>query len=288
MADSRHAERVRQQQREQWGAFAPAWQKHASESRGVPGPFVEDLIRMARIAPGFHVLDVASGLGEPALTIARRVESDGTVLGLDITAAMVAGARAEAAAMGLSNASFRHINSERELMLDAAAVDAATCRHGLMYMPDPAGALAAIRTALRPGGRVAVSTVGWPERNALLWLPLTIIRRHLSLPPLDLDAPGPFALSTPEKVRALLEGSGFADVVVEPHEHTTVESASPGTYWDVVTVRSAPIMSALAGVPDATRQAIRDDTVRTLAEMFSNGPITLGEVALIASGSNLG
>jgi SAM-dependent methyltransferase len=276
---------VRAEQIQEWAVAVPGLRLRAAETRGVPGPFVEELLRLARIAPGHQVLDLASGLGDPALHIARRVEPGGTVLGLDITLAMVTGAQAEAAAEGLGNIAFRQIASERELGVDAAAYDAATCRHGLMYMPDPAGALVAICAALKPGGRVAVSTIGWPERNVWLWLAFTIVRRHATLPPLDLDIPGPFALSSPEKLRVLLEGAGFTEVEVEAQEYMQPESPSPDAWWDGVTTRAAPIMVALAGASDATRQDIRVDAVRTLTEMFPNGPIALTGIALLASGT---
>jgi SAM-dependent methyltransferase len=280
------AARIREQQRAEWNSAAPGWRQRAAEMRGVPGPFVEEMLRLARIAPGHHVLDLASGLGDPAVHIARRVAPGGTVLGLDLTAAMVEGARAEAAEQGLGNVKFRQIASERELGVEAAVFDAATCRHGLMYMPDPAGALAAIRAALKPGGRVAVSTTGWPERNVWLWLTFTIVRRHIALPPLDLDVPGPYALSSPEKLRALLEGAGFTEVEVEAQEYMTPESPSPNAWWEGVTTRTAPIMVALADASDATRQAIRADAIRTLTEMFPSGPIALSGIALLAGGTN--
>jgi SAM-dependent methyltransferase len=198
---------------------------------------------------------------------------------------MVAGAEAEAAAQGVANVTFRAIASERELGVEAATFDAATCRHGLMYMPDPAGALTAIRAALKPGGRVAFSTVGAPERNLWLSLPFTIIGRHLALPPLDLDVPGPFAQSTPDKLRALLAGAGFAEVEVTEVGYVGVPAPNPEAWWDGTLANAAPVMAALAGASEASRQAIREDALRTVAQMFPDGPVALAGLALVATGT---
>ncbi|HVA91676.1 MAG TPA: methyltransferase domain-containing protein, partial [Chloroflexota bacterium] len=148
------ADRIRQEQREVWSAAAAAWQKGA-ETPLPMDPVTERLLAEARIIAGMRVLDLGSGAGNPALFIAERVGPTGSVLGLDLSPTMVDGTSDRARRRGLTNARFRLIEREVELGAPDGAFDAATARCCLMYAPDPSAALAALRAAVRPGGRLA-------------------------------------------------------------------------------------------------------------------------------------
>jgi ubiquinone/menaquinone biosynthesis C-methylase UbiE len=104
---------------------------------------------LQHVRPGQRVLDIASGVGEPALAIAGQVGPAGSVLGTDLAAAMLAFARENAAARGLSNVEFRCMDGE-VLDVPPGSFDVVTMRWGLMFMPD--------RVAVREGaGRDAVA-----------------------------------------------------------------------------------------------------------------------------------
>src|SRR5207245_827214 len=119
-------------------------------------PFGRRLIELAAIRPGMWVLDVATGPGEPALTIARRVGPRGLVAGVDFSPTMLRGARARARALGVRNAQFHEMDAER-LTFESLTFDRVVCRFGLMLMPDAERALAETHRVLVPGGRVAVA-----------------------------------------------------------------------------------------------------------------------------------
>lgn len=276
------AESMRGKQRAQWTASAPGWRLRAQQRQGKPGPFREDLVRLAQIADRQRALDLACGAGEPALILAERVGPNGSVLGLDITAAMIDTARERAQALGLHNVEFRVIASELELGVPAATFDVATCGHGLMFMPDPVAALRALHEALKPGGRVAVSTLGPPDRCPFVTVPLHIIGRHATVPQAAPDAPGPLALPTPEKLGAALRAAGFTDIQTEVHEAPMYEAETPAALWESLTVTAGPLLSLLAALPEETRQAIREDAVATLTGMFPTGPVALNGSAVIA------
>src|SRR6266851_10222422 len=90
----------------QWSESAPYWEKHREIIRGMFAPVAQALIEDARITSGCVVLDVATGPGEPALSIAGLVGPEGKVLGIDAVPEMVEAARREANRRGLDNASF--------------------------------------------------------------------------------------------------------------------------------------------------------------------------------------
>ena len=277
------AERVRKTQRENWTVAAPGWALRHEEMSAAMRPVTERLIAAAGIKPGDRVLDLACGVGDPAFSIASLVGAGGSVLGLDITPAMVEAATARAHAKTIGNASFRVISSELELGVPPASFDDATCRFGLMFMADPAAGLRSLATALKPGGRVAVSTWGPPERVPFFSVPNQIVGRHVPPPP-DPDARGPFTLPTREALIAVLHEAGFVDINIDVFEANVVSAPSPDAYWDEMSQISGMMGRTLAGLSESQREAIRADAIAVVSKRFPDGQVRLGGEALIGSG----
>src|SRR5262245_57803160 len=91
----------------QWSESAPYWEKYRPVIVAMFAPVTQALIEDARIVRGNSVLDVATGPGEPALTIADLVGPDGIVVGTDVAPEMVEAARREAAQRKLKHVSFK-------------------------------------------------------------------------------------------------------------------------------------------------------------------------------------
>lgn len=128
-----------------------------------------DLLALAAPQPGEKVLDVACGTGVVTLAIATAVGSAGSVLGVDLSAGMVASAEAHAQAAGISQSQFDRMDAEA-LSLPAASFDLVVCALGLMYVPDADAALREIYRVLRPGGRAVLAV--WGERARCGWASL--------------------------------------------------------------------------------------------------------------------
>jgi hypothetical protein len=88
-------------------------------------------------------------------------------------------------------------------------------RVGLIYFPNQAAALAGMRAALRPGGRIGAIVYGTAEDNEFFSVPVGIIRRRAELPPPAPGQPGPFSLGRPGVLRSVLVDAGFDEVTVE-------------------------------------------------------------------------
>ena len=88
-------------------------------------------------------------------------------------------------------------------------------RVGLIYFPDQQAALAGMRTALRPGGRISAVVYSTADRNGFFSIPVGIIRRRAQLPPPAPGQPGPFSLGAPGVAEEALTEAGFRDVTVE-------------------------------------------------------------------------
>ena len=283
MEGADRAREVRERQRAEWGAVAGGWQRHRAKMSAPTSVITERMVGALRPGPGDRVLDLACGVGDPAFTLAERVGPTGYVLGLDLSPEMVRAAEAWAAEHGVGNAEFRVIPSELELGVELGNFGAATCRLGLMFMPDPVAALRELLKALVPGGRVAVSTWGLPEHNPNFSLPIGIIARHADLPAAT-DAPGLFALPTPEKLGAALEDAGFSGVEAVAFETPVVKAKDAESYWYGLTAMAGPLVSALAPLPEERRRAIREEVVETVSGLFPEGQVEMSGEVVVASG----
>lgn len=167
----------------------------------------------AGVGPDDRVLDVGCGNGQTTRDAARRATA-GEALGIDLSHRMIEQARRRAAEAGLANARF--VQGDAQIHpFEAGSFDRALSRTGTMFFGDPVAAFANIARALRPGGKLV----------QLVWQPLPrnhwirdfsaalAAGRELPVPPLD--APGPFSLSEPGRVRSILSDAGFTDVAVD-------------------------------------------------------------------------
>jgi ubiquinone/menaquinone biosynthesis C-methylase UbiE len=200
--------------RRQWQNAAEAWHRWDDVLRAWLGPATEVMLDLARIGVGSQVLDVAAGAGEPAITAAARVGPTGRVLATDISSNILAFAEQAAAARGIGDLVETCVLDGENLELADESFDAVISRLGLMYFPDRQRGLAEMRRVLRPGGRVAIVAFSTPERNAVVAVPVSIIRRRSELPAAAPGQPGPFSMGAPGLMEQELRGAGFQDVEV--------------------------------------------------------------------------
>jgi SAM-dependent methyltransferase len=165
--------------------------------------------------PGESVLDIGCGGGETALDLVRAVAPDGTVVGIDVSAAVLA--FAQRAGQGRERVQFIHADAQ-VFPFEPASFDAAFSRFGVMFFADPTAAFINIRRSLRPNGRLAFVCWRALEENPLDILPLRAASAHLPPQPTqDPDAPGPFAFANPDRVSGILERAGFAEIDITAH-----------------------------------------------------------------------
>ena len=82
------------------------------------------------------VLDIATGIGEPAITAANRVGQNGHVLATDISPQMLSVAKQRAISLGLQNVIEFKDGDIETIELPSSMFDAVLCRWGLMFLPD--------------------------------------------------------------------------------------------------------------------------------------------------------
>ena len=197
--------------RDQWQTAAEAWDRWGPFIDQWLGAATEAMLEMAGVHAGSRVLDVAAGAGGQTLAAARCVGPYGQVLATDISSNILDFAARNAHAAGLTNVETRVLDGET-LDVEPAAFDAVISRVGLIYFPDQQKALAGMRRALKPGGRVAAIVYTTAEQNAFFSHPVSIIRRRAQLPPPLPGQPGPFSLGAPGVLEEAYRQAGFRDI----------------------------------------------------------------------------
>jgi len=128
--------------------------RYAAVFDAEPRPHNERLRAAAGIAPRDRVLDVGCGTGQTTRDAARAA-TDGSALGIDLSAQMLEHARRIAAEEGLANVSFLQADAQ-VYQFPVASFDVAISRFGTMFFADPVAAFGNVGHALRPGGRLVL------------------------------------------------------------------------------------------------------------------------------------
>jgi SAM-dependent methyltransferase len=201
-------------QQKEWGAAAPGWKDWGHVIGPELQPISDRMMELAEIRPGQQVLDVATGLGEPAVTAAHLVGPSGRVIAIDIAPQMLDIARMRVNELGLHNIDFREMDAE-ELDLPEQSFDVILCRLGLMYLPNLQTSLERMRNLLVPGGRVTAAVWGPAQKVPFVSMPMAVAMRELQVPPPP-GMPGPFSLADTDRVAQVLTQAGFTQVYTEP------------------------------------------------------------------------
>ena len=196
---------------EMWEAMAPGWERWRAQLEEGLAPVRAWLIRELAPQAGDTVLELAAGPGGTGFAAAALVGERGRVLSTDFSPEMVEVARRRGAELGLQNVEYRVMDAER-IELDAGSVDGVLCQSGFMLVADTAAALSETRRVLRPGGRLALSVWGAPERNPWASIAGRILVERGALPPPEPGAPGAFSMASEERTRTLIEDAGFTSV----------------------------------------------------------------------------
>ncbi len=273
----------KRQQSEQWSNVAQGWRKRWTVFEQGAQPLSDRIMELAHIAPEHKVLDVATGIGEPAMTAARRVGSSGSVVAIDQAPQMLAVARERMQATGIGTVEFVEGDAEA-VKLPPDSFDSVVCRWGLMFFHNPVVTLARLKNSLVPGGWLVAAVWGEPSQVPIISLPFSVFSRELSQPPSLLSGPNPFALSEPTRLEHVLRDAGFANVQCEPFT-VTFEFASMDEFLGHLGDVSAPIrmiMATLSPLDQAEFWKKLADAAAQFADAY--GVIHLPNACLVAAG----
>jgi SAM-dependent methyltransferase len=268
---------------EVWEAMAPGWARWRAQLADALTPVREWLIGKLGPQPGETVLELGAGTGETGFATAALLGEDGRLLSTDFSPEMVEVAHRRGNELGLRNVDYRVIDAER-IELDSGSVDGVLCQSTYMLVADPAAALAETRRVLRPGGRLALSVWGAPERNPWASIGGLILIERGHMPPPEPEAPGVFSMASEERTSALLDGAGFRSVRIE---EVAVRFAFRGLddYEQWVIDVAGPFAMVLRGLPEDEREVLRARLREAFVQFATDGGYELPGVALCAVAS---
>jgi SAM-dependent methyltransferase len=189
------------------------WAAHADYFDRSASPYHEKLMAAAAIALTDRVLDIGCGAGQTTRD-AGRAATAGSALGVDLSSRMIDAARRRATAEGVTNAFFEQADAQIH-PFEAGAFDVAISRSAAMFFGDQAAAFSNIARALRPHGRLVLTT--WQSLADNEWVReiMGALAAGKEMPAPPPNARGPFALSDPDRIRDVLTSAGFTNVELE-------------------------------------------------------------------------
>ena len=240
--------------REQWQKAAQGWNEQSANIRAWLRGATDAMLNMAEIRAGQRVLDVAAGAGDQTLDIAERVGPRGFVLATDLSPAILALAMDNARRAGYGNVQTRVADAE-SLGVAEAAFDAAVCRLGLMFLPDPLQALREMHRALKPGAGICVMVFSTPQANPCVRILMSTALEHAGLPPGDPFQPGGLlSLGKSGLIDELFKAAGFKDVATTKMP-APFRLPSVRDYLAFVRSSASPIQQILARLDAPAREA---------------------------------
>ena len=221
-------EQFKTEQRQRWDSVAEGWKEWWQTVEVAAQKVSDRIMELAEIKPGQKVLDIATGIGEPAVTAAKRLvelasisgnksksNDVGHVLATDISSEMLRIAKQRAAALGLQSIiEFKQSDAET-LDLAKSSFDAVLCRWGLMFMPNLNNTLGRIYQILVPGGKLACAVWAEASKVPFISFPLNMVMHELNVPPPLPGTPGPFALSDIQIIQDALSKARFTNIQYE-------------------------------------------------------------------------
>jgi SAM-dependent methyltransferase len=274
MSQELDTNRIKQGQRELWNASAAGWMRSWKRVEEFGQPVSDKLVALALLKPGDLVLDVATGIGEPALTAARKILPGGCVIGTDQSPAMLDMGAQRAREAGLTNVEFREADGER-LDFPDQHFDAVLCRWGLMFMPNLAAALSGFRRVLKKQRRFATSVWGSAPACPMITAADEEVRRIAKLPPPPPGTPHPCNLADHQKLARAFRESGFREVSYE-HIDAVIAFKSAEDFIETRSSLSATFREMMGKLPEPTQAEVK----RAIADTVESYRDTDGQIRM--------
>ena len=271
-----NSDEVRDAQRAAWAGLSAGWEKWNSVILDQLGPVGATMIERLGIAEDQQHLDIASGTGEPGLSIAK-LSPMGRVVLTDLVAEMLDIAEQRAKSQGITNIETK-VCSADDLPFGDATFKSVSVRFGYMFFPDIAKATAEFARVLKSGGRLCSSVWIKPEENPWTTIAMQAIAAEAVVSPPDQDGPNMFRCAAPGYISALYEGAGLRDVE-EWDVSVELVTESPEQYWEMISEHVSVAVAALQRVDEPARERIRNDVIAKVGAFERDGKVRIPGVA---------
>jgi ubiquinone/menaquinone biosynthesis C-methylase UbiE len=256
-------------QKNSWDSVAAGWHKWWKTIENGAQTVSDKMVELAQIRAGQRVLDIATGIGEPAITAGKIVGQEGHVTATDISQEMLAIGQERARSLGLQDfMDFVQSDAENLKLKTDDKFDAILCRWGLMFLPNLDTALSNIYDKLVSGGRFAAAVWSEPSKVPFISLSMDTARKHLGALP-GQGLPGPLSLADVESLKKSFQKAGFVDIQTGKIPVTfDFDSAEDYTKFNQDIV--APIRTILSKETETKKQQVWNDVTEQAKLKFTD------------------
>ena len=266
-------------QKDAWDKSSVGWKKWDSTVMAFLRPMSNEMIQMMNIADDDNILDVATGTGEPGLTIASMLKN-GKVTGTDLSDKMLEVANENAVKRGITN--FETICCDvSSLPFKNDTYNAISCRLGFNLFPDMKLALQEMIRTLKTGGQIVASVWSTPEKNFWVANSMGTMISRLQLNPPAHGAPGIWRCSQPGFMVDLFREAGLKNIR-EREVAGKLFCETYETYWNFITETVSPV--AFFKADETIKRQIKEEVIGRVKAKYTNGNISLDSSAIIISG----
>jgi SAM-dependent methyltransferase len=263
-----------------------ASERWKAKSAAMGQPVTDALVQYAQPRPGMHVIDLASGTGEPAMTLTSRVGPQGHVTAIDLSPDLLEIAEKRAQSRGLTNFSTQKTDAHALPFADDS-FDLGTSRFGVMFFRDPQKALGELRRVLRPGARACF--LAWGSFDQPYWSSTVgAVHRLIGGALLPPDGPNPFRFASSGSLSDVLRAAGFDSVEEETRTVPWTWPGSPEELWEQMKAISVPFRPLLDRVPRDHWPQVDAEVCREVARYSDGENIAFGASVVLASGRKYG
>jgi len=267
-----------------WSSSAPFWERHREIIRQMFAPITQALVKDGQIGSQHAVLDIATGPGEPALSVAALVGPEGKVFGVDPVPEMVAAARRAAGRLELRNVQF-DVAFADHLPFPADSFDAVIRRFGVMFFPAPVDAVREMLRVLKPGQKLALAVWHFAERNPFHYSLSRVIDRYVDSPPLAPDALDAFRFASPGKLREVLNEAGATALSERLLQFTIQAPISVEDFWTLRLEMSDKLREKISALSKEQTTEVKRQALESLREYSTDRGMSFPAEVLIVSGA---
>jgi SAM-dependent methyltransferase len=270
----------------QWGATyrLVASEKWKAKSAAMGRDVTQALVEYARPQPGMNVLDVASGTGEPAITLASRIGPEGHVTALDLSTELLEIAAKRARDRGLTNLSTRAADAHH-LPFPDQSFELVTSRFGVMFFQDCGQVFREAHRVLKSGARACF--LAWGPFEQPFWSSMLGVAHKYAGGPLTAPGQDPCKFARPGSLSAVLREAGFHQI---EEETKTLPWTWPGTaeeIWEQTQAVSTPFLPMLKRIPAEKWDEVNRAVLQAVGQYQDADSIKFGAVVVLAAGTKL-
>jgi SAM-dependent methyltransferase len=282
--DPAKLERYRAKLRQDWTEkqTVAAWGKWQNQMSAFTRGATDALLETAQLRAGMNVLDLASGVGDPAFSIAQAVGPSGHVTATDLGPGMIALAKESARAQELAQVDFRVVDVE-SLPFPDQTFDVVTCRFGVMFFPEQVRAFRECYRVLKAGGRV-VFVVWGTKQQPFLTSTVDILLKYVKTSPPDPDAPHAFMFGEGGLLRSRLQAAGFNDAREQVRTLTGLWKGTAEELWRQFSEVGPNHRALLAKISSEGRAQAEVEIFAALRKLSNDGQIRMPLEIIIGTG----